>query len=142
MRNKIILTATLAIAVCVLVAGAIAIGGGDDDYVPRSPWEGENGIIDESKIPPTEGVVDRTGTVVGVTKLADELAEIYPVPVYNGPDGELIGHIGENGYWALDEEEPIIEDSVTTVEESDGSTTWIRQYNGRGELIRDEVIHH
>lgn len=129
-----IVTATLAIAVCALVAGSIALGGGDDDYVPLQPWEGENGIIDESKLPPTEGVVDRTGASVGVTKLADELADIYPLPVY-GPDGEIVGHLGENGYWALGEEEPIIEDSVTTVMGADGPISYLRQHNVSGELI-------
>ena len=141
MGNKSILTATLLIAVCALVAGAMAMGGGDDDYVPRPPWEDENGVWDVSKLPPTMEVLDHTGAVVGVSKTSEDLAGVYPLPVY-GPDGEVVGHLGENGYWALDEEEPIIEDSVTTIEESDGSTTWIRQYNGRGELIRDEVIHH
>lgn len=134
MRNKILLSATLIVAVFAMVAGAIAAGGGDEDYVPRQPWEGENGVIDESKLPPTEGVVDRTCASVGVTKLADKLAGIYPLPVY-GTSGEVVGHIGENGYWALGEEEPIIEDSVTTVMGSDGPISYLRQHNVSGELI-------
>ena len=90
----------------------------------------------------TEEVVDREGTVVGVVHTGDRLAGVYPYPVYGPNGGEIVGHIGINGYWVLGEEEPITKGSVITIREFYGSTTRTRQYNGRGELMRDEVIHH
>ena len=55
--------------------------------------------------------------------------DLYPLPVL-GPDGQLVGHIGENGFWALGEPEPFIEGSYTVVEEFDAS----------GELISTRTI--
>ena len=54
---------------------------------------------------------------------------VYPHPVVDA-DGDLVGHIGENGYWPLGEEEPVIEDAYTVIKEWDAD----------GNLIRNEII--
>ncbi len=88
-----------------------------------------NGMVDESKLPPTMGVADSTGAVVGYVETRHYGTGLYPEPVL-GPDGNLIGHIGENGYWALGEPEPYIKDAYTVIEE----------YGPDGELTRHEII--
>ena len=96
------------------------------------PWEDANGMIDESKLPPTMGVMDSTGAVVGYVKKMHYQSDTftYPLPVF-GPDTNHIGHVGENGFWALGEPEPFSEGSYTIIEEFDAS----------GGLISSQTIY-
>ena len=129
MRKQVTIIATAFIAVFVMVFGAIAVMGDPE----RPGWEGVDGIINESLLPATEDVIDHTGAFVGTVKTSDDLAGVYPLPVYNA-DGKVIGHVGEKGYWALGEPEPVDEDSLTTVEEfdADGNLIHTRTINGAG----------
>ena len=45
-------------------------------------------------------------------------AGILPV---TGPDGQLVGYIGHNGFWALGKPEPVLEGAYTVIEEFDES---------------------
>ena len=126
MRNKIMITGIVVVVVSVLVAGAVVIAD-TGDTPRRPPWEDENGIIDSSKLPATQEVVDRTGAVVGTVETKYYLTDRYPLPV-TGPDGQLVGHFGQNGFWALGESEPVIEGAYTVIEEfdADGERTSVR----------------
>ena len=127
MRNKIMITGI----VVVVVSGPGRRGGGDS-RIPVTPHvahrgRDENGIIDSSKLPATQEVVDRTGAVVGTVETKYYLTDRYPLPV-TGPDGQLVGHFGQNGFWALGESEPVIEGAYTVIEEfdADGERTSVR----------------
>lgn len=118
MRIKTVMAVTVLV-VAVLVTGVVVIA--DTGDTPRRPlWENEDGTMDVSKLPATRMVVDRTGQSVGTisTDYMKTGNRDFPMPV-TGPDGQLVGHIGPNGFWALGEPEPVIAGSVTTVEELD-----------------------
>ena len=102
MRIRVTIAAAVLV-VAVLVAAVVAAWGGSDTF--RPPWENEDGIWDMSQLPATENVLDHTGAVVGVVETRHYETDTYPLPVL-GPNGELVGHIGENGFWALGEPEP------------------------------------
>lgn len=137
MKKQMTIIATAFIAVFVMVFGAIVVMGDPG----RPPWVGVDGIIDTSLLPPTQEVMDRTGAVVGTIKTADDQADVYPLPVYNDDD-EVIGYMGEKGFWALGEPEPTSDDSVTTVEEfdADGNLTHTRTINGAGEITHSWTL--
>lgn len=109
--------AVAVLALVVIVTGAVVIA--DTGESPRRPaWENVDGTVDVSKLPATRPVVDRTGQTVGTIstdymRTGDRNSSL---PV-TGPDGQLVGHIGPNGYWALEDPEPVIEGAVTTIEE-------------------------
>ena len=126
MRIRVTIAAAVLV-VAVLVAAVVAAWGGSDTF--RPPWENEDGIWDMSQLPATENVLDHTGAVVGVVETRHYETDTYPLPVL-GPNGELVGHIGENGFWALGEPEPFIEDAYTVVEE----------FGASGELISTRTI--
>ena len=135
MRHRISVVAIAVIAVSTLVSGILLASGGDG----RQPWENEDGTVDISKLPATENAIDRTGALVGVVKTSNDLADVYPLPVYRpGPGGELVGYLGENGFWALGETEGIIQDSYTIVEEHSASGELIhaRTINALGEVTQ------
>ena len=116
MRIKTTIAAAV-LTVAVLVAGAVLIS--DTGDTPRRPaWENADGTVDVSKLPATRPVVDRTGQTVG-TISTDYMrtGDRYSSLPVTGPDGQLVGHIGPNGYWALGDPEPTLEGSVTTIEE-------------------------
>ena len=116
MRIKATIAAVMLV-VAVLAAGAVVVA--DIGNTPsRLLWENEDGTMDVSKLPATRPVVDRMGQTVGTisTDYMKTGDRDFPLPV-TGPDGQLIGHIGPNGYWAIGESEPEITDSVTTIEE-------------------------
>ena len=133
MRNKIAIAAIMVLGVLAAIAGVAATGGSETRKFVEdlSPSEDANGMIDESKLPPTMGVMDSTGAVVGYVKKMHYQSDTftYPLPVF-GPDTNHIGHVGENGFWALGEPEPFSEGSYSVVEEFDEN----------GELIWSEVI--
>ena len=84
-----------------------------EDTPGRLPWVGEDGIGDPSLYPDVIGVAYSTGKSVGTleTRLLDESDKI-PVTDSNG---QLVGHFGPKGYWALGE--PDGDGTVTTIEE-------------------------
>lgn len=125
MGKKIGIATGLMLAVVIVAAGVVAAQGVDT----RPPWENEDGIWDMSKLPATESVVDSTGTVVGTVETRFYEEDVYPLPV-NGPDGQLVGHLGENGFWALGEPEPVIEGAYGTV----------KGYDENGELVSKQTI--
>ena len=131
MRDKF----AVALAVMLVMVFAIMATTGRASP-PRPPWERADGTVDVSKLPATEDVIDHTGTFVGTAKTSDDLVGIYPLPVY-GPDDEVIGHVGENGFWALGDPEPIDEDAYTIVEEFDASGNLVhtRTIDGYGEVV-------
>ena len=109
--------AAAVLAVVVLVTGAVVLA--DTGDTPRRPaWENADGTVDMSKLPATRPVVDHTGQTVGTISTdymrTGDRSSSLPV---TGPDGQLVGHIGPNGYWALGDPEPVNEGSATTVEE-------------------------
>ena len=128
MRSKIAIAAVVILVVAALATGAVAAQGLDT----RPPWENEDGIWDMSKLPETEDVLDRSGAVIGTvaTKYYFEDEETYPLPVL-GPDGTLVGHLGESGFWALGDPEPVIRDAYTIIE----------AYDESGNLISKETIY-
>jgi hypothetical protein len=115
MKTKVsFLIATLVLVSAIVTAMAVT----DPTSTPSRPaWENEDGTIDPSKYPPTMEVVDRDGETVGTidTRHLIEISGSY-IPV-NGPDGELVGHIGPNGFWKLGEPETVIEGKEMYVEE-------------------------
>ena len=152
MKNKITIAAAVVVVVAVMVAGVVAAQVVDT----RPPWENEDGIWDMSQLPDAEGVVDSTGTFVGVVETRHYETDLYPLPVL-GPNGELVGHLGENGFWALGEPEPLPqEDAYTVVEEFDAAGTLrmrrtihegsdartvIEEFNASGGLMSVETIY-
>ena len=82
---------------------------------------GDDGIGDPSLYPDTIGVLDSTGKVVGTleTRLLHDPDDPDEIPVKNS-SGEIVGHFGPNGYWALGEPKPESRFTVT-VEEYDES---------------------
>ena len=135
MRIRVTIAAAVLV-VAVLVAAVVAAWGGSDTF--RPPWENEDGIWDMSQLPATENVLDHTGAVVGVVETRHYETDTYPLPVL-GPNGELVGHIGENGFWALGEPEPFIEDAYTVVEEfgASGELISTRTIDSSGEMISE-----
>ena len=129
MRNKMIVAAVLLVA-AVSALVIVSRRGQQDDFV-RPPTEGESSIVDMTKLPPTENVLNREGVVVGVVKTERYMTDIYPYPVY-GPDGNIVGHLGLNGYWALGEEEPSLEGALTT----------IQGFDETGKLVEEKTISH
>ena len=127
MRTKIRIAAALMLVVAVVATGVVAAQGVDT----RPPWENEDGIWDMSKLPATEPVIDSAGAVVGTvsTKYYFEDEETYPLPVI-GPDGELVGHLGRYGFWALGEPEPVIEGAYGVIE----------GFDENGELVSKQTI--
>ena len=130
MRSRIISVVLVLGVLAATIAVAATEGGETRRFVEGlEPWESPDGMIDESKLPATMGVLDSTGAVVGYIKRSDEVLELYPLPVY-GEDGRRIGQVGEYGYWPLGEAEPFIPDAYTVIEE----------YGPDGELTRCEII--
>ena len=105
----------VALLALMLSVVAVAAARSSDTAPTRPPWVNENGIVDMSKYPATMDVLDRTGALVGTVE-TKYLRTSKRIPVI-GADGEIVGHFGPNGYWALGELEPVIEDKVTTIEE-------------------------
>ncbi len=62
-----------------------------------------------AKLPATENVIDGAGSFVGVMKTSDDLAGIYPLPVYGSGD-KIVGYVGENGFWASGETPPVLDE--------------------------------
>ena len=125
MRIKVtVIGATLLVAA--LVVGVVAAYGGD----ARPAWEREDGTWDMSMLPLTEEVVDHTGTVVGTVRTEDYQTDLHPLPVY-GPNGQVVGHVGGIGYWALGESEPA----------ANGGFTVIKTFNGSGEPTSVQTIY-
>ena len=118
MRIKVTITAAVLV-LALLVAGAVVIAD-TGDTSRRPAWENEDGIGDMSKLPPTRPVLDSTGTFVGNVETRHYETDTYPLPVL-GPDGQVIGHLGGNGFWRLGEPEPVVEIPYTVVEEFDES---------------------
>ena len=107
----IVLLCALVFAVVGLTLAAMVY----PDNTPKRPsWEGADGIVDMSEYPAIRKVIDRTGAVVGEVE-TQYLGTSEKIPVYQ--DGELVGHFGPNGFWALGEAEPVIEGKETTIEE-------------------------
>ncbi len=133
--SKIAIAVVLVLGVAAVIAGVAASDGEEtrefQEALNARPWVDANGMVDVTKMPPREGVVDHTGAHVGFVETrhthGDEF--VYPHPVVDA-DGDLVGHIGENGFWPLGEEEPVIEDAYTVIEE----------YDADGKLIHKEVI--
>lgn len=131
MKNMMIVAAVIAVAVVAVSALVIVSRRGQHDEYARPPVEGENDIVKIAKLPPTENVLNREGEVVGVVKTEHYMTDIYPYPVY-GPDEKVVGHLGLNGYWALGEEEPILE----------GASTTVQGFDEAGKLVEEKVISH
>ena len=133
-RNKIGIAVIVVLGVFAAIAGVAATGGQESfDAVyteeNRSAWVDENGIWDNSLLPSTFDVLDHTGAVVGQVETKHYGTELYPLPVIDS-DGNLVGHVGENGFWRVGEEEPFIE----------GAFTVIKEWGPDGELTRHEII--
>ena len=133
-RSKIAIAAVLVLGVLAAIAGVAATGGQESfDAVyteeNRPVWVDENGIWDNSLLPSTFDVLDHTGAVVGQVETTHYGTELYPLPVIDS-DGNLVGHVGENGFWRVGEEEPFIEGAFTVIEEFDAD----------GERTRHEII--
>ena len=134
-RNKIGIAVIVVLGAFAAIAGVAATGGQESfDAVyteeNRSAWVDENGIWDNSLLPSTFDVLDHTGAVVGQVETKHYGTELYPLPVIDS-DGNLVGHVGENGFWRVGEEEPFIEGAFTVIEEFDDS----------GELISSRTIY-
>ena len=131
MKTKLAIAAAL-FALAVFATGAVVIAS-SDDTPQRPPWENEDGTMDVTKLPATRTVVDLTGAIVGTISTDYMVSGDRPteLPV-TGPDGQLVGHIGPNGFWALGEPEPVREGAYTVIEEFDES----------GELIGTRTINH
>ena len=104
MRNNFIIMAIAVLVVLDITARVAPSEGGASPQ--QSSWENEDGTVGMSELPATENVVDSAGAVVGVLKTADDMVGIYPLPVY-GRSGEVVGYVGENGFWALGETPPV-----------------------------------
>ena len=133
MKSRII---TVVLVLGVLAAMAIVAATGPEEteadlYAEqnRSPWVDENGVWDNSLLPETFDVLDHHGEVVGVVETRHYGTDLYPLPVLD-PNGAVVGHVGEYGYYALGESEPYIADAYTVIEEFDAD----------GERIRHEII--
>ena len=134
-RSKIAIAVVLVLGVAAVIAGVAASDGGEtrefQERLDARPWVDANGMVDVTKMPRLEGVADHTGALVGYVETRHTYGDefVYPQPVIDA-DGNLVGHIGENGFWALGTEEPVIEDAYTVVEE----------YDADGQLIFRQVI--
>ena len=134
-RSKIAIAAVFVLGVAAAIAGVAASDGEEtrefQEALNARPWVDANGIVDVTKMPALQGVVDHTGAHVGFVETrhthGDEF--VYPYPVID-EDGNLVGHIGENGFWPLGTEEPFIADAYTVIEE----------YDANDKLVRREVI--
>ncbi len=116
------------------IAGVAATGGqetSDAVYADenRPVWVDENGVWDNSLLPSTFDVLDHAGAVVGQVETRHYGTELYPLPVIDSDDN-LVGHVGENGFWRVGEEEPFIEGAFTVIEE----------FGADGERTRHEII--
>ena len=110
MRIKLTIAAAVLLVTVVLVSGVVAA----NSSAGRLPWVDEDGIGDMSKYPAIQEVLDRTGAVVGTVE-TKYLETSQKIPV-TGADGQIVGHFGPDGYWALGESKPVIEGKVTIVE--------------------------
>ena len=118
--KKAIGFATLVLILLAMVTGAIIA------QENSRPWVDENGVWDMSKVPTTQGVVDSSGTQVGVVMTEDLLGDVHPLPVYSVDDHTLrVGSVGSKGYWALGESEPECDGCYTVIEtvDDDGNTS-------------------
>ena len=107
MRNKFMITAIAIVVALDAIARALPSEGGASS--PRSAWESENGTVDISGLQDAENVMDSAGAFVGVVKTSDDMAGIYPLPVYDRDD-DIVGYVGENGFWALGETPPLADE--------------------------------
>ena len=107
MKNNLII---MAIAILV-VLDMIAKGTSPEERAnpTHSALENEDGAVNMSELSDTEDVMDSAGAFVGVVRVSDELIGIYPLPVY-GPDGGIVGYVGENGFWALGDKPPVTDE--------------------------------
>ena len=124
--SKIAIAAVLVLGVLAVVTEMVAA----QVVSTRPSWENVEGVWDMSNLPANENVIDHTGVVVGIVETRHYGTGLYPRPVI-GPDGNLVGHIGENGFWALGEPEPVTEGAYTIIEEFDAS----------GGLISSQTIY-
>ena len=112
--------AAAVLVVAIVVAGVVAAQGIDT----RPPWENEDGIWDMSQLSPTLGVVDSTGEYVGTIPSDYKFTGDTGLQPVTGPAGDLVGHFGPGGFWALGEPEPLPqEDAYSVIEEFDDAGT-------------------
>ncbi len=128
-RKKIAIAVVLTLVVAGTLAGVAGVAGTPGEV--KRAWVNSDGIVDVSKVPERYGVLDHTGAHVGFIETRHLYGEddVYPQPVIDA-DGNLIGHIGDNGFWALGGEEPVLEGAYSAVEE----------YGASGELIHKQVF--
>ena len=115
MKTKLPIIAIASILVLSIVAVIVLVPTAPGEDTPgRLPWVSEDGIGDPALYPEFIEVLDSSGNVVGTLepRLLDE-SDVAPV---KDSDGEVVGHFGPNGFWALGDPEPASR-GTTTVEE-------------------------